>query len=106
MEDPGLKALELLAQGVTSPLSGSCFNQAWLSIPPQEVLSTVTLILLIEVTIKNRSVQKGHSNFGIPPCAPSPASPLAQECGGGVFSRGFPRDTQSSKQLPASFPTN
>lgn len=47
------------------------------------------------MTIKNRSVQKGHCNFGTPPCAPSPASPLAWECGGGVFSPGFPRDPDS-----------
>lgn len=59
------------------------------------MLSALTLILLIEVTIKNRSVQKGHCNFGTPPCAPSPASPLAWECGGGVFSPGFPRDPDS-----------
>ena len=85
MEDPGLKAPELLVQRVTSPLSGSCFNQAWLSTPPQEVLSAVTLILLIEVTIKNRSVQKGHSNFGTPPSRPHLPLAWPRNVGEGFF---------------------
>lgn len=38
---------------------------------------------------EQNSSDKGHCDFGIPPCALSPASPLAQECGEGVFSVGF-----------------
>lgn len=77
-------------RGSLAPLPSPCFHQAWLSIPhPQEMPSAVTLILLIAVTIKSRTIQRRGAVTSDPTLRALTCLSPAQGCGRGVSSLGL-----------------